>query len=154
MTILYEQISSDRIQAVEDLGTATYPANYYEGLASFNSKILGYPQGCFLARIDEAVVGYIISFPYVLNKVYPINEHYIRVDNPTCLYIHDLCVSLTYRHQNIATSLVKRVLSSKITPQALVSVLNSESFWKRFGFITQRSFDYYGGSGSYMVRHH
>lgn len=153
MSVIVEPIIADKLQSVEDLGTLTYPDNYYEGQASFKSKILGYPKGCFLARKQDEVVGYIISFPYLLNELYPINEPYVTVTSPSCLYIHDLCVSKDHRGEKIATALFHEVLKQGLSPIALVSVLDSERFWNKFGFISQRSFDYYGGNGLYMVRH-
>lgn len=152
MTHTIEPILTKYIQAVEDLGTASYPDNYYEGQSSFKSKITGYPKGCYLARIDDDVIGYIISFPYILNEVYPINEHYVKVEHPSCLYIHDLCIDPKYRGAGIGRTLTETILATSDIPKALVSVLNSEPFWKRFGFIPQRHFDYYGGVGCYMTR--
>jgi len=150
--MIIEPITAEYIQLVENLGTEIYPSNYYEGQESFKSKIIGYPKGCFLARKDAELVGYIISFPYVLNEVYPINENYTETLEPTCLYIHDLCVSKDHRKEGIARALVEKVLESQLSPKALVSVLKSEKFWNKFGFISQRSFDYYGGAGNYMLR--
>lgn len=145
-------MTAEYIQLVEDLGTITYPSNYYEGQESFKSKIVGYPKGCFLARKDKEVVGYIISFPYILNEAYPINECFQKPIKPDCLYIHDLCVAESHRKEGIARALVEKILESELSPKALVSVLDSEQFWNKFGFISQRSFDYYGGNGYYMVR--
>jgi ribosomal protein S18 acetylase RimI-like enzyme len=150
--MIIEVITAEYIQSVEDLGTAIYPSNYYEGQESFKSKIIGYPRGCYLARKDKQVVGYIISFPYVLNEVYPINEHYAETLEPNCLYIHDLCVSKDHRGEGIAKALVAKTIDNELSPKALVSVMKSERFWHKFGFISQRSFDYYGGIGHYMIR--
>ena len=150
--MIIEPITTEYIQLVEDLGTEIYPSNYYEGRESFKSKIIGYPKGCFLARIYKEVLGYIISFPYVLNEVYPINEHYTETLEPNCLYIHDLCVSKNHRGEGIAKALVEKVFENQLSPKALVSVLNSERFWNKFGFVSQNTFDYYGGSGHYMIR--
>jgi len=150
--MIIEPITAEYIQSVEDLATSSYPSNYYEGQESFKSKITGYPNGCFLARKDSEVVGYIISFPYMLNKAHPLNKTYIETINPTCLYIHDLCVSQTHRREGLTKRLVEKILKNPLSPKALVSVLNSEPFWKKLGFVSQRCFDYYGGVAHYMVQ--
>jgi ribosomal protein S18 acetylase RimI-like enzyme len=68
------------------------------------------------------------------------------------LYIHDLCVSKDHRGEGIAKALVSKALENELSPKALVSVLDSQRFWNKFGFMSQRSFDYYGGIGRYMIR--
>ena len=82
---------------IDHIGTSSYPDNYYEGSESFRSKILGYPEGCFVCEINKEIVGYIISFPYILWEPYPINENYKKVEDSDCHYIHDLCVEKTSR---------------------------------------------------------
>ena len=39
-------IRMDELFVVEEIGTASYPSNYYEGSESFRSKISGHPSGC------------------------------------------------------------------------------------------------------------
>jgi ribosomal protein S18 acetylase RimI-like enzyme len=137
---------------VDSIGTNSYPFNYYEGIESFHSKMVGYPEGCFVCEINKEIVGYIISFPYVLWQPYPINQNYTKVENPDCYYIHDLCIDEKHRGKGYAISLVDEVLKIKQFPKVLVSVLNSENFWGKFGFQKQKSFDYCGLNATYMVK--
>lgn len=137
---------------IDHIGTSSYPDNYYEGSESFRSKILGYPEGCFVCEINKEIVGYIISFPYTLWEYYPINENYKKVEDPDCHYIHDLCVEKTHRGKGYGISLVDQVLRIKSKPKVLMSVLESENFWNKFGFQNQKTIDYYGLNAVYMVK--
>lgn len=145
-------ISPDRVEAVSALGTSCYPSNYHEDDASFESKILGYPQGCFLAMEGGVLLGYVISFPYILGRVHPINLAYSPPQNPDCLYIHDLCVARSSRGAGVGSALAGKVLSGPIWPKALVSVLGSGPFWEKLGFEAIRKLNYHGGLGHYMTR--
>jgi ribosomal protein S18 acetylase RimI-like enzyme len=98
------------------------------------------------------VTGYIISFPYILFKPYPINCYYKNIEHPTCYYIHDLCVLKEHRGNGYASALVNEVLKIKSYPKALMSVLDSNKFWERFGFKPHKTEMYYGMNATYMIR--
>lgn len=135
---------------ISDLGTKSYPSNYYEGEESFISKIKGCYEGCFVADLD-GIVGYIISFPYLVGKPYPIDNFYKEVDDPNCWYIHDLCVSKEFRGKGIAKELASTVINRNSSVFCLTAVENSEKFWGGLGFRSFFDLDYYGGRASYMV---
>lgn len=132
-----------------DLGTKSYPNNYYEGEESFISKMQSCAEGCFVADVD-GIIGYIISFPYLIGKSCPIDCFFEPVDNPNCWYIHDLCVSEDFRNKGVAKNLVKTVLNNH-NVFCLTSVMNSEDFWSKFGFRSFLEIDYYGKKSKYMI---
>jgi len=132
-----------------DLGTKSYPDNYYEGEESFISKIKGCYEGCLVADLD-GVIGYIISFPYFIGKPYPIDHFYETPEGANCWYIHDLCVSIDFRGKGIAKDLVKIILKRKEI-FCLTAVLNSENFWNKMGFRSFFEIDYYGAKAKYMM---
>jgi ribosomal protein S18 acetylase RimI-like enzyme len=136
--------------AVNAIGTASYPDNYYEGDASFESKMRGYSEGCFVADVD-GVVGYAISFPYLIGRPYPIDEIFELEPEPNCYYIHDLCVLDEFRGKGIANKLAERVLEIQWVVIALVAVMYSSGFWRLFGFKGFASLDYYGLKAEYML---
>ena len=143
---------SEDFDFIDNIGTNSYPFNYYEGIESFRSKMIGYPEGCFVCEINKEILGYIISFPYILWQPYPINKSYEKVENSNCYYIHDLCINEKHRGKGYAVSLVNEVLKIKLNPKVLVSVLNSENFWMKFGFQINKKFDYYGLFANYMIK--
>lgn len=143
-------VSEKDYAAVNAIGTAGYPRNYYEGDASFESKMSGYPDGCFVADLD-GIIGYVISFPYVLGQPFPLGEIYSPVENPDCYYIHDLCVMKEFRGRGIAKKLAERILESKWGVIGLVAVLGGEKFWKQFGFRSFAEIKYAGQRAEYML---
>jgi len=136
---------------IDSIGTNSYPHNYYEGSESFRSKLLAYPNGCFVYELEGNVIGYIISFPYILFKSNPINSYYNPIQFPDCYYIHDLCVLKEHRENGYASALVNEVIKIKLYPKALMSVLNSNKFWERFGFKPYKTEMYYGMNATYMI---
>lgn len=139
------------IPDIDKLGTCTYPGNYDESTESFQSKIVHNPHTCWVATVDGYVAGYVIAFPYVLGDSYPINQIYSPIENPNCLYIHDLCVSPVFRGLGLAKSLIERVLSLDNKTIALVAGMQSHSFWHKLGFKPEHEVDYYGMPATYMV---
>lgn len=134
---------------ISKLGSNSYSDEYYEDDESFKSKIENCYEGCLVADVD-GIVGYIISFPYIVGKSFPINSIYTPIKESNCWYIHDLCVSKDFRGKGIAADLAKNIiLNKKII--ALTAVQNSESFWKNFGFRSFFEIEYCGKKAKYMM---
>jgi ribosomal protein S18 acetylase RimI-like enzyme len=149
---MIRKATKNDFDSIDSIGTNSYPDNYYEGVESFRSKMIAYPDGCFVCQPGDDVTGYIISFPYILFKPYPINCYYKNIEHPTCYYIHDLCVLKEHRGNGYASALVNEVLKIKSYPKALMSVLDSNKFWERFGFKPHKTEMYYGMNATYMIR--
>lgn len=150
MHVTIRPTKTEDYAAVNALGTASYPENYYEGDESFESKLRGYPDGCFVADLD-GIVGYMISFPYLVGQPYPIDSMYRPVQGPDCYYIHDVCVMEEFRGNGIAHQLVAQALAKPWTVFGLVAVMRSSKFWRKFGFRSFASFNYYGRKAEYMI---
>ena len=134
------------------IGTVNYPAEYEESSAAFRSKIAGYPAGCWAAEVAGQLAGYVVSFPYQLNHVFPINTRYTQVGTPDCYYVHDLCVNRNWRGLGIATQLATAALAHGWPVTALVAVLDSRPFWEKLGFVRVRELEYCGRPATYMTR--
>ena len=148
--VTFRPITPKDYAAVNAIGTAEYPRNYYECDNSFESKISGYPHGCSVADLD-GIVGYVISFPYVLGRPFPLGEIYSPVDNPDCYYIHDLCVLKEFRGKGIAKQLAKVALNNTWAAVALVSVVSNIKFWEKLGFRGFAEIKYGGQKAEYML---
>jgi ribosomal protein S18 acetylase RimI-like enzyme len=152
MDINIRPTRAEDLPFIDGLGTCNYPENYFEGQASFASKITGNPETCWVATADGYVIGYVIAFPYVLGEAYPIDHVYTPVAAPDCLYLHDLCVSPLWRKLGVARRLAQTILDGQWNTVALVAVMNSQGFWETLGFGVERWLDYYGLPAAYMVR--
>lgn len=149
MKIKIRLTTPDDYEEVCELGTESYSYNYYEGKESFTSKMKGCPEGCFVADVD-GIIGYIISFPYLIGKSFPIDHFFEPISDSNCWYIHDLCVSKDFRKKGIAKELAKTILNmNKIT--ALTAVQGSERFWEKLGFRSFFELIYCGQKAQYMI---
>jgi GNAT superfamily N-acetyltransferase len=147
-----DNLSLSDIPFVSEIGTNNYSSNYYEGEESFSSKIILNINSCFGYKYENKLVGYLISFPYILGQSFPIRSFYKRPINPDCIYLHDLCVDYNYRKLSIGTKLVQKFLEQFPPPFALTSVNNSHKFWNKFGFEIVNSIEYCHKPAFYMVR--
>jgi ribosomal protein S18 acetylase RimI-like enzyme len=150
MVIIRPTLPTDYAE-VNALGNAHHLATYNESDESFNSKMAGYPEGCFVAELD-GIVGYLISFPYTLGRVCLLNEMYGPVQHPDCYYIHDVCVLPDFRGMGIARKLAERVLDGEWNVVGLVAVAGSGGFWRRLGFRGFAAIEYAGRKAEYMLR--
>ena len=146
------KITLEDLDKIEYLANLIYPIEYYETTDSFWSKIESHPNGCFLAEDKNLICGYIVSFPFILNEIFNLNCHYVKVDNPSCYYVHDLCVHPDFRGFGLAKSLFDKVCNNVNLPICLVSVLKSEGFWCKLGFTPEKKITYNNMPATYMVK--
>ena len=150
--ITVRHIRPEDLDHIDAIGTASYPANYYEDPASFWSKIAGYPAGVWVAELTGELAGYVIGFPYLRGQIHPINALYTAIERPNCFYIHDLCVAKEYRGQGVANAMAQKALEHAWPITALVAVNDSRRFWAKYGFTDIHALDYYGLPAMYMLR--
>lgn len=124
--------------------------NNYEKEESFKSKLEGCYEGCFVADLD-GIVGYIISFPYVIGESFPIDSFFEPIDDPNCWYIYDLCVAEDFRNKGIARDLAGKVIENSWNVVCLTAVQNSEGFWNKLGFRSFFKLNYCGDTADYMI---
>lgn len=135
------------------LADKLYPNDLYENYESFRSKRMANPDGCFAALDNGELVGYAISFPWDIEEVVPINTIITPHPNPNGLYIHDVLVDPYYRGLGVGKNLVNAVLNaSKYKNISLVSVLGSEKFWSKFGFVENGTISYAGAETGVKMR--
>jgi len=86
--------------------------------------------------------GYVFSHPWTLHS--PPN-----LDEPLILtyHIHDIALLPSVRNKGLCTEVVEEILMNHPIV-TLVAANNTESFWKRFGFVEQSLVSY----GTYMKR--
>jgi GNAT superfamily N-acetyltransferase len=129
----------------------------------FEEKFNLFPHGCFVLMKCEEVVGYSVSYPWLLKCIPRLNEFVGSLPrSPQCLFIHDVVVLQQARGHGAAgvlIALVAKLAADQGIPNlALVSVYNTYSLWTRFGFeivpsagLTDK-LESYGDTAQYMVR--
>lgn len=145
------KIKIEDLSKIENLANLIYPNDYYESPESFESKIK-VSNGCFLAEEGDCTCGYVVSFPFYLNQIFNLNCFYTKVEKPTCHYIHDLCVHPEFRGFGIGKSLFEKVCEKATLPLCLVSVLKSEDFWSKLGFVIKQEITYHNLPAFYMFK--
>jgi ribosomal protein S18 acetylase RimI-like enzyme len=144
------RIKSSDYSEISNLANNSYPEYLFESEESFFSKLEKFPEGCFVADLD-GIIGYIISFPYIMGKYFPINSIFEIVEDPDCWYIHDLCVSKDFRKRGIGEDLTKEVLKNSWGVVCLTAVEGSSLFWHKMGFRSFFKVDYNGSKADYMI---
>lgn len=125
--------------------------NHEEDESTLKNKIEAFPEGCFVADLD-GVVGYTISFPYVIGKAFKNEADDLPIENPDCYYIHDLFVIPEFRKRGIGRMLAQKVLQFRWSVVCLVATDHSERFWHKFGFRGFTTVEYCGSESEYMLR--
>ena len=126
--------------AAEAFSRKIYYPNFWEDPKVFKTKLDLYPEGCFAYTAGGICVGYVFSHPWVKSRVVELGEDIVAIpDNSDTYYIHDLAVSPDFRGLNIGSYLACAVLDVAkkhgFKDVTLVSVLNSDPFWEKFGFV-------------------
>jgi hypothetical protein len=105
----------------------------------FAEKLQLFPEGCFVLALDGSVVGYGISYPWMLEQIPPLDTLLEALPaSPTCLFVHDAAIVPEVRGHGLAVELLR--LLSDIARQhhlpslALVSVYGTDALWSRYGF--------------------
>jgi GNAT superfamily N-acetyltransferase len=135
---------------ITDLNAKNYPENYREEEQCLVSKIEGCYEGCLVADLD-GIIGYIVSFPYLLGRPFPIDSLFEPVKESNCWYIHGLCICKEFRGKGIAKELTKTVISKNSNAFCVTAIEESEKFWEKIGFRTFFELDYCKKRASYMI---
>lgn len=140
-----------------------YPPNYFEHLKCLLLKYQLFPYGCWLAKHGDEIVGYAIAHPWEHFYTMPELNQYAETccwrffipKNTDCYYIHDICVAPEYRRQGVGVFLTKKCLQIAealgYRKVKLTSVLNSHTFWQKFGFECTQECVYGGKPAKVMV---
>ena len=136
----------------DQLAAPIYYPDLWEPIEAFAQRIRLYPQGCWIAEIDEKLAGYLYSHPWKQNQIVPLADIIQLPQNPDCYYIHDLAVSIHHRQLGIGKLLAEKAIAISTFPIIkLVSVLNSHNFWQRFNFNIISKINYAPGINGYTM---
>lgn len=118
---------------------ACYAATIVESGGSLLSKLCASPATCFVALVDGAVAGYLISLPWAFADPPAHNLEACRLPaRPDCLYLHDLAIAPAARKTGAGRALVESFLAGSRTlglaRASLIAVQDSTRYWARHGF--------------------
>ena len=156
MPIEIKQLSTHQLDAVVGVQERCYTSDLLENRMCFFHKMEIFPNGCIGAFLDGELVGYAFFHPWISNRPVPLNDTtYLIPGNSNCMYIHDVAVLPDRRDQKCAAKLFQQVVETgqklSLHNFALVAVQQSESYWKRWGFVENKKMTYGESAATYMI---
>jgi ribosomal protein S18 acetylase RimI-like enzyme len=139
--IKVQPLHQRNIDDVLRLQKTAYAADFLEDADSFLAKIVASPSTSFGAWRGDAMVGYLIALPLMIDEGLDLNTSNVPtvpISEARVMYIHDLAVQPEARSLGVADHLLQRledeVRGSVISQWHLVSVQGSQGFWEKRGF--------------------
>ena len=127
------------IPAVLEIQAVCYTEVTPESNESLHAKLSASQSTCFIASIEDVIVGYLIALPWEFSSPPMLNAETCRLPlAPDCLYLHDLAVTPDARKFGTGRALVEACLTQLkelgLERASLVAVQNSVPYWERYGF--------------------
>ncbi|SFU59266.1 Ribosomal protein S18 acetylase RimI [Polaromonas sp. YR568] len=153
------------LAGVAAIQASSYHPHYLEDDATLAARLRECADTSWVAEGPGGLLGaYLVAYRSVLGKVTPLGAHFDPPPQPNCLYLHDLAVAAHAAGQGLGPALVRQALAlarrEGLACSALVSVQESQAFWRRLGYGAQALDDAqqqahlasYPGVGVYMVQ--
>jgi GNAT superfamily N-acetyltransferase len=120
-----------------------FPPSAVESPAALQSLWHHAPETCLIA-VDPEPAGYILAHPWADRALPPLQAELPGLPDPApCLFVHDLAVLPARRGRGLAGLLVGALLDRAralgLHRGSLLAVQQSEPFWARYGFTTDRA---------------
>lgn len=150
------------LDGVVEAARLSFP-NHPEERACFENRLTLYPQGCFVLSDGDAVLGYLIAYPWFADAAPPLNHLLEAVPQAgEVIYLHDLALHPAARGSGATRTIIDR-LAQQATDGgwpsiALVAVNDAVGFWGRNGFEVRtppgmaEKLASYGDDARYMIR--
>jgi predicted N-acetyltransferase YhbS len=136
----------------------------YEDISILRRKCILFPEGCWVAKMDDKIIGYMIFHPWILSCP-PMLGAYIKSlpEAPDCLYAHDIGVLTRIAGKGVGhkifTKFIEFAREQGYTVISGVSVMGTLNYWKRYGFIetllepenNNKIIEHYGDGARYIT---
>lgn len=144
------------------IANAVHP-DFFEAREVLEERLSLYPAGCRLLEGPHGPAGYVLSHPWRLGHLPPLNARLgaLPVAADT-YYIHDLALLPVARGSGaagrIVEVLIRHAAATGLPNMSLVAVNGSVGFWERYGFAVQvrpelaDKLGSYEAEARYMVR--
>lgn len=164
MTYRLRPMAEQDIPAVLAIQAECYASELLESAEIIRQRLLAFPELAWLAEDAAGVCAYLFGYRSRAGKVTPLGGAFAAPDDADCLYLHDLAVAARAAGRGIGPALVQRLLdqgrAARLRYSALVSVQDSQGFWRRQGYAEQAALDAeqranlasYGVPALYMVK--
>ena len=126
------------IAAVLRVQSECYGISMNESEQTLRSRLAVAPDSSWLAEDAHGVPAYLVAYRSMLGKVTALGGLFGIAAQVDCLYLHDLAVCQRAKGQGLGPWLVrhawKMALAEGLQHSALVSVQDTQSFWRKLGY--------------------
>jgi GNAT superfamily N-acetyltransferase len=159
---MWRAMAPNDLAGVVRVAAASFP-DHFESLACFTERLALSPALCFVLELAGAVEGYLIAYPWPRGEVPPLNSLLGALPATRGnIYLHDLALAPAARGGGFTRPVVERLAEAArregATSLSLVSVNDSQAFWRAMGFAVEDSavlavkLESYGPDARYMTR--
>jgi ribosomal protein S18 acetylase RimI-like enzyme len=125
------------LPAVSAIAARVHP-DYPEDDAVFAERLRLWPDGCFVAEEEGAILGYALTHPW-RDGPPPLNSLLGALpERPRSYYVHDVALLPTARRRGLGDALMP-LLAARAgalgLPLVLVAIYDAEAYWRRHGFV-------------------
>ena len=160
--VFWRAMTGYDLAAVSAIAAEVHP-NFPETDEVMAERQLLYPFGTYLLEVNERPVGYMLSHPWMLGSLPPLNTLLGALpEQPDTYYLHDVALLPVARRIGAASfivdALAKHAVAHGFQTMSLVAVNSSQSFWERHGFAVEdhpelsEKLASYDDAARYMVR--
>ena len=136
---MWRAMTTSDLASVNRIAAVVHP-DYPEDAAIFSERLALYPAGCrVLDAPDGSLAGYVVSHPWRDREPPALNTRLGALPaRPSTYYIHDIALLPEARGGKAATKVVTALMeharATGFAAISLVTVNDSEAFWRRMGF--------------------
>jgi ribosomal protein S18 acetylase RimI-like enzyme len=109
-----------------------------EPLAVMQSKWHSSPQSCFVVEYKNQVMAYVLAHPWYQANAPKLDVVLPTIEQPDCLYIHDMAVSPEAQGLGMANKLVAEIknamMSLNFNGIGLIAIQGACAFWQKHQF--------------------
>lgn len=139
--VAWRAMSGYDFDAVFAIANAVHPG-FFESAEVLAEKFALYRNGCYLLEVNEKPAGYVLSHPWRLGDLPPLDTMLGALpESADTYYIHDLALLPLTRGlgaaRKIVDGLTKHAGAMGYATMSLVAVNNSSAFWEKQGFVIQ-----------------
>jgi ribosomal protein S18 acetylase RimI-like enzyme len=139
--VAWRAMSGYDFGAVFTIAGKVHPG-FFEREEVLAEKFALYRNGCYLLEVSEKPAGYVLSHPWRLGDLPPLDTLLGALpEAPDTYYIHDLALLPLTRGlgsaRQIVASLTKHAVAMGYPTMSLVAVNKSLGFWEKQGFAVE-----------------
>ena len=140
MKFEFVKIGLEHLDGILRVQARSYSSQFNEKAETFVSKIKFSPETCYGVLVENRLIAYGISFPWLKNKSVDLNSTLKqKPQKPEVMHIHDISVDPDFRGLGLAESLFLRIAHDAfalgLSSLSLVAVQGSTTYWSKFGFM-------------------